>query len=103
MQRLFDDLISDVRTVEIAGVNVVHARGDSLAKNRDRTRNITWRPPHALVAILSGELHGAITHAIYSQRCARERKAAQDSRSRPPSGPTDRSLASGLGDLKAFR
>jgi hypothetical protein len=80
MQRLLNDLIGDMRTVEIAGIDVVHARRDSLAKNRDRTGNIAWRAPNPLVAILSGELHGPITDPIYSQRSARERKAATEIR-----------------------
>ena len=67
MQRLLNDLIGDMRTVEIAGIDVVHARRDSLAQNRDRTGNIAWRAPNPLVAILSGELHGPITDPIYSQ------------------------------------
>jgi hypothetical protein len=80
MQRLLNDLIGDMRTVEIAGIDVVHARRDSLAKNRDRTGNIAWRAPNHLVAILSGELHGPITDPVYSQRGARERKAATETR-----------------------
>src|SRR4029077_20629161 len=78
MQRLLNDLIGDMRTVEIAGVDVVHARCDSLAKNRDRTGSIAWRAPNPLVAILSGELHGPITDPVHSQRSARERKAATE-------------------------
>ena len=80
MQRLLNDLISYMRTVEIAGIDVVHARRDSLAKNRDRTGNIAWRAPNPLVAILSGELHGPITDPVYSQRSAREGKAATETR-----------------------
>src|SRR3984957_14783222 len=67
MQRLLNDLIGDMRTVEIAGIYVIHARCDCLAKNRDRTRNIAWRAPNPLVAILSGQLHGPITDTVYSQ------------------------------------
>src|ERR1700741_2406011 len=80
MQRLLNDLIGDMRTVEIAGIDVVHARCDSLAKNRDRAGNIAWRAPNLLVAILSGELHGPITDPVHSQRSARERKAAPETR-----------------------
>src|SRR3984957_9486906 len=80
MQRLLNDLIGYMRTVEIAGIDVIHARRDRLAKNRDRTGNIAWRAPNPLVAILSGELHGTITDPVYSQRGARERKAATEFR-----------------------
>ena len=55
MQRLLNDLIGDMRTVEIAGIDVIHARGDSLAQNRDRTGNIARRAPNLLFAILSAE------------------------------------------------
>ena len=78
MQRLSDDLIGYMRTVEIAGVDVVHARRHSLAQNRDRTGNIARRAPHSLVAILSGKLHRPITHPIHSQRSTRERKATAE-------------------------
>jgi hypothetical protein len=45
MQRLSDDLVGYMRTVEVAGIDVVHARGHSLAQNRDRTGNIARRAP----------------------------------------------------------
>ena len=80
MQRLLNDLIGHMRTVEIAGIDMVHARIDSLAKNRDRTGNIAWRAPNHLVAIPSGELHRPITDPVYSQRGAREGKAATETR-----------------------
>src|SRR3984893_3811786 len=64
MQRLLNDLISDMRTVEIAGIDVVHARCHSLAQNRDRAWNIAWWAPNLLIAILSGELHGPITDPV---------------------------------------
>ena len=47
MQRLLNDLIGYMRTVEIAGIDVVHARRDSLAQNRDRTGNIARRAPNS--------------------------------------------------------
>src|ERR1700735_1909505 len=70
-QRLLDDLISYMRTVEIAGIDMVHARIDSFAKSRDRTGNIARRSPNPLVAILPGELHGPVTDPVHSQRGAR--------------------------------
>src|ERR1700745_3741069 len=78
MQRLLNDLIGDMRPVEIAGIDVVHARCHSLAKNRDRAGNIAWWAPNLLIAILSGELHGPITDPVNSQRCSRERKRATE-------------------------
>src|ERR1700747_3312416 len=70
MQRLLNDLIGDMRTVEIAGIDVVHARCHSLAQNRDRAWNVAWWAPNLLIAILSGELHGPITDPVNSQRGA---------------------------------
>ena len=67
MERLLDDLIRDVRTIEIAGIYVVHSSGDGLAQNSDRSRNIAWRSPDELVAIAAGKLHRAIAHAIQLQ------------------------------------
>src|SRR6202007_2112495 len=43
MQRLLNNLIGDMRTVEIAGIDMVHARRHSLAQNRDRAWNIARR------------------------------------------------------------
>src|SRR5579862_909814 len=80
MQRLLNDLIGDMRTVEIAGIDMIHARCHSLAQNRDRAWNIAWWAPNLLIAILSGELHGPITDPVNSQRCARERKTATEIR-----------------------
>src|SRR5260370_6967086 len=74
MQRLSDDLISYMRTVEIAGVDVVQARRHGLAQKRDRTGNIARRAPHNLVAILSGELPRPVTHPIHIQQSTPERK-----------------------------
>src|SRR5579862_5121190 len=78
VQRLLNDLISYMRAVEIAGIDVVHARCDSLAKNRDRAGNIAWRTPNHLVAIPAGQLHRPITDPVHSQRSTSERKAATE-------------------------
>src|SRR5690349_9819196 len=80
MQRLLNDLISHMRTVEIAGIDMVNAGCDGFAKNRDRTGNIGWRAPNHLVAIPAGELHGTVTDPVHSQRSARERKSATETR-----------------------
>ena len=65
MERLLDELIGYVRAVKVARIDVVHAGGDGLAQNSDRTRNIARRPPDQLVAIPSRKLHGAIAHSVY--------------------------------------
>src|SRR5438552_19180901 len=43
MKRLLDDLIGDVRTVVVAGVDVVHAGLDRLSKNSNGAIHITRR------------------------------------------------------------
>lgn len=43
MQGFLDDLVGYVRIVEVAGINVVEARGDGLEEYRDSLRAVTWR------------------------------------------------------------
>ena len=47
MQRLADDLVGDVRAIEIAGVDVVDAARHRLAQHRDRGVAILGRAEHA--------------------------------------------------------
>ena len=60
MQRLGDDLIGDVRPIEVAGVDVIDAAFDGLPQDRDRFGSIFRRPEHAG----AGKLHGAVAHAM---------------------------------------
>ena len=76
VQRLPDDLVSDVRAVEVAGVDVVDAGRDGLAKNS-----------HGLVRVFgrskdtgAGQLHRTVAHPVDRQRRAGEGKPAAELR-----------------------
>ena len=60
VQGLPDDLVSDVRAVEVAGVDMVHARRDGLPEDGDGTIRVLGRPPHAG----AGQLHRAIAYPL---------------------------------------
>jgi len=68
MQRLPDELIGDVRAVEIAGIDVVHARCHGLTQDGDCARDIAGRTPYELVAIAARKLHRAVAHPADGQR-----------------------------------
>src|SRR5450830_1873217 len=59
MQRLLDDLIGDMRAIEVGGVDVVDAGSDGGAQYREAGGAILGRTEHAR----AGQLHGAIAHA----------------------------------------
>ena len=61
MQCLADDLIGDVRTVKVAGVDVVHAAGDGLAQHGEGRSTILGRAEHAGPC----KLHGAIAEPFH--------------------------------------
>src|SRR5262249_14498637 len=60
IERLANELVSDVRAIVIAGVDVVDAPGDSLAKSDSRVA-ILRRAEHAGPS----ELQCAVPHAVY--------------------------------------
>jgi hypothetical protein len=47
MERLLDYLVGDVRTVVVAGIDVVHACHDGLAKDGDGAVRVLGRSPYA--------------------------------------------------------
>ena len=61
MQRFADELIGDVRAVEVARVDVIDAARDRLAQHGDRAVAVFRRPEHAR----SGELHRAVAQALH--------------------------------------
>ena len=72
MKRLADDLVDDMRPVEVAGVDVVDAARDGLAQHGDRRVAILRRPEHAG----PGELHRAVAHALHGAVAQGESAAA---------------------------
>ena len=76
MERLLDQLIGHMRTVVVAGVNVVHAGLHHLAKNGDGGVNVAWRSPDSWPS----KLHCAVAHAVHRHRCARQREGAGEIR-----------------------
>src|SRR6266404_5177667 len=60
MQRPLNNLVGDVWTIEVAGINVVHSRRDCLSQDLDGSFDIAWRSPN----LWTSELHGAIAHTL---------------------------------------
>ena len=60
-ERLADDLVGDVRAVEVAGVDVVDAARDRLAQHGERRVAILRRPEYAG----AGELHRAVADPFH--------------------------------------
>ncbi len=63
MQRTPDQLVRDMGTVKITGVDMVDTAGHRLTQYRDRAVNVAGRTPDEFVPIASCELHGAVAHA----------------------------------------
>src|SRR6266581_5903318 len=63
MQCFFDQLIGDMRPIEVAGVDVIDSEPDDLAQDCDRAVVIFWRPEY----MWTSELHGAVAHASQDQ------------------------------------
>src|SRR3546814_5804486 len=61
VKRFANDLISDVRAIKIAGVDMVDARFHRPTQDRHRFRAVAGRAEHAR----SGKLHRAIAHPVY--------------------------------------
>lgn len=59
MQSLFDQLISDMRPVEVAGIDVVDTEFDHLAQDRKRAVVVCRRPEY----MRTRQLHGTVPHA----------------------------------------
>ena len=60
MQRFVDELVGHVGSVELSGVDVIHAGIDSASEYRQGTLAIPWGSEDPG----SGELHGAEAHAV---------------------------------------
>ena len=74
MESLLDDLIGHMRSVVVAGINVVYAGLDCLAKNGDGGIDVPrWSPDAG-----SGKLHRTVSHAVQSHRCSGQHKASSE-------------------------
>ena len=76
MQSFLDNLVREMRPVEVGRVNMVHARRDRLSKNSDGSLLVLGRPKNAG----AGELHRAIAHSLDRQCCAGEREPSSEFR-----------------------
>ena len=74
MQRLADQLVGDVRAVEVAGVDMIDAGRHGRAQHRDGTVRVLRRPEHAG----PGQLHGAVAEALHGAVAERERAGFAD-------------------------
>src|SRR6266550_7415135 len=63
MQCFFDQLIGDMRPIEVAGVDVIDSEPNDLAQDCDRAVVIFWWPEY----MWTSELHGAVAHASQDQ------------------------------------
>ena len=72
MKRLLYDLIGHMGAVVVAGVDVVHANGNRLAQNRNRSVEVAWRAKN----LRAGKLHRAVAHPVQAEYGAWERERA---------------------------
>jgi hypothetical protein len=63
VQRLPDDLVGDVRAVEVSRVYMVHASRYGFAEDTDGAIGIPGRAPYAW----AGQLHGAVAYPLNRQ------------------------------------
>jgi hypothetical protein len=68
VERFADDLVDDVRAVEVGGVDVVDAAFDGFMQNGDGFVAVAGRAPDAR----AGELHSAVAHAVNGEGRAGE-------------------------------
>jgi hypothetical protein len=61
MERFANELVGNVRPVEIARIDVIHPRRHRFAQYRDGCVTILRRPEYAG----SGQLHGAVAQAVH--------------------------------------
>ncbi len=74
VESFLDELVGDVRAVEVAGVDVVDAEADGLAKHGKGGGVIARRTPD----VRAGELHGAVAEAVDGGRGAGKGEAAAE-------------------------
>src|SRR5271168_5032551 len=74
IQGFLDNLVGDVWTVEVAGVNVVDAGRDGLAQDGDGFGAVAGRAED----VRAGQLHGAVADAMDGERSSGEVERAAE-------------------------
>ena len=74
MKRLANELVGHMRTVVVAGVDVIDAARDRFAQHSDGGIVVLRRPEHAR----PGELHGAVAKALHNPVAERKRSRGYD-------------------------
>jgi hypothetical protein len=64
MERLVDNLIGHMRTIEVARIDMVHSSLNGLSQDSDRTVKIARRSPDSWTR----QLHRPVTHAMDNPR-----------------------------------
>src|SRR6185437_16676774 len=75
-ERLSDDLIGDVRAIEVGSIYMIYAARDGFSQHADRFFDIVRRSPYSLVAPFTRKLHGSIAHTVQFERRAGQSEAA---------------------------
>jgi len=71
---ILDDLVGDVRAVEVAGVDVIDVCCDGFAEDGEGGVHVAWWAED----VRAGELHGAIAHAMHGHGGAGECEGAAE-------------------------
>ncbi|MNC76633.1 hypothetical protein D3C81_1409580 [compost metagenome] len=61
MQGFTDQLVGDMRSIEIGGINVVHPSFQRCAQHGDRRIGIFWRAEY----VWPRQLHGTVAHTVH--------------------------------------
>ena len=72
MERSFDDLICDMRPIEVAGIDVIDSERDGIPQHRNCGVHIPRRSPY----VWASKLHRAVPHSVHSHGGTGKREAA---------------------------
>src|SRR5689334_17121965 len=64
VKRLLNDLVGHMRTIKVAGIDMIDTGRHRLSQNSNRSVNITRWSPHSR----TGKLHSAIAHPVQRHR-----------------------------------
>src|SRR5882724_11493304 len=78
MQRFFNKLISNVRPIEVAGVDMGNTKPNNLAQDRECSVLVCWRPEY----MRTSQLHRTVPHARKDQIIGESKRPSRDSPAR---------------------